>query len=167
VYTCREYCGRTLPTNQALGGHAAGHRSRQGEAAAVGTVRELGEDGAAAFLLAAPAAGSRRRRPRRTYECRKCRKVFATRVALGGHMRVHYTSPPIVPARRNKKKRCLAMQPVEEDIAAAAAADADPAPPSDLSLALSIKTEEATPPAAAPAGGVRAAVRLFGIDISL
>jgi hypothetical protein len=168
VYTCKE-CGRTFPTNQALGGHAAGHRSRQREAeaaaAAAGMMRGLGEDGGAAAFLAAL---RRARREEAPHECRKCRKVFATGVALGGHMRVHYTGPPIVPARRSKK-RCLATQPVaaavEEDVAVAAAGAAAAAPPPDLSLALSIKTEEPAPPPAPAGGGVRA-VRLFGIDIS-
>ncbi|XP_022684312.1 zinc finger protein GLI4-like [Setaria italica] len=157
VYTCKE-CGRTFTTNQALGGHAAGHRSRQREAeaaAAAAGMMPAGVD-AAAFL----AALRRSRREEAPHECRKCHKVFATGVALGGHMRVHYTGPPIVPTRKNKK-RCLALalQP-EEDIAAAAA----PTPPG-LSLALSIKAEEAPPSSPAPAGGVRV-VRLFGIDIS-
>ncbi|CAN6325719.1 unnamed protein product [Urochloa humidicola] len=151
-YTCKE-CGRSFPTNQALGGHAAGHRNRQREveaaAAAAGMVPE-GEDGAA--LRRARGGG----REEATHECRKCGKVFATGVALGGHMRVHYTGPPIVPARKNKRRR-LALLPVMEEVAS---------PPPGLSLALSIKMEaEAQPSTPAPAGGARA-VRLFGIDIS-
>ncbi|CAN6362167.1 unnamed protein product [Urochloa humidicola] len=155
-YTCKE-CGRSFPTNQALGGHAAGHRNRQREAeavaAAAGMVPE-GEDGAAFLAALRRARGGREEAP---HECRKCGKVFATGVALGGHMRVHYTGPPIVPARKNKRRR-LALLPVGDDIAATP-------PPPGLSLALSIKTEAEAPSTPAPAGGVRV-VRLFGIDIS-
>ncbi|CAN6357516.1 unnamed protein product [Urochloa humidicola] len=154
-YTCKE-CGRSFPTNQALGGHAAGHRNRQREAdaaaAAAGMVPE-GEDGAAFLAALRRARGGGREEA--THECRKCGKVFATGVALGGHMRVHYTGPPIVPARKNRRRR-LALLPVMEDIAS---------PPPGLSLALSIKTEAEAPPTPAPAGGARV-VRLFGIDIS-
>ncbi|CAO2147533.1 unnamed protein product [Urochloa humidicola] len=154
-YTCKE-CGRSFPTNQALGGHAAGHRNRQREAeavaAAAGMVPE-GEDGAAFLAALRRARGGGR--DEATHECRKCGKVFATGVALGGHMRVHYTGPPIVPARKNRRRR-LALLPVMEDIAS---------PPPGLSLALSIKTEAEAPPTPAPAGGARV-VRLFGIDIS-
>jgi len=76
-------------------------------------------------------------------------------------MRVHYTGPPIVPARNknNSKKQGLAPLLAVQDVAVAA-----PPPPTGLSLALSIKTEEA--PSAAPAGAGRVVVRLFGIDIS-
>ncbi|OEL20368.1 hypothetical protein BAE44_0018613 [Dichanthelium oligosanthes] len=144
-YTCKE-CGKSFPTNQALGGHVAGHRTRQREAeaaaAAAGTTPL--QDGDAALRR-----GSRAEAP---HECRKCHKVFNTGVQLGGHMRVHYTGPPIVPFRKNRK-RGLAP-PVEDDTAA----------PPGLSLALSIKTEEA-PPSPAPAGAGRV-VRLFGVDIS-
>ncbi|CAO2145487.1 unnamed protein product [Urochloa humidicola] len=151
-YTCKE-CGRSFPTNQALGGHAAGHRNRQREAeAAAGMVPE-GEDGAAFLAALRRARGGGREEA--THECRKCGKVFATGVALGGHMRVHYTGPPIVPARKNKRRR-LALLPVMEDVAS---------PPPGLSLALSIKTEVEVPSTPAPAGGARV-VRLFGIDIS-
>jgi hypothetical protein len=82
--------------------------------------------------------------------------VFATGVALGGHMRVHYTGPPIVPARRKNRKRGLALLAAADIVAA-------PPPPTGLSLALAIKKEEAPPTAPAGAGRV---VRLFGIDIS-
>ncbi|CAL5098445.1 unnamed protein product [Urochloa decumbens] len=158
-YTCKE-CGRSFPTNQALGGHAAGHRNRQREAeaaaAAAGMVPE-GEDSAAFLAALRRARGGREEAP---HECRKCGKVFATGVALGGHMRVHYTGPPIVPARKNKRRRLALLMPVGDD------AGATPPPPPGLSLALSIKTEaEAPSTPAAPAGGVRV-VRLFGIDIS-
>ncbi|CAL4995736.1 unnamed protein product [Urochloa decumbens] len=152
-YTCKE-CGRSFPTNQALGGHAAGHRNRQREAeaaaAAAGMVPE-GEDSAAFLAALRRARGGREEAP---HECRKCGKVFATGVALGGHMRVHYTGPPIVPARKNKRRRLALLMPVGDDAAA-------PPTPPGLSLALSIKTEAEAP----PAGGSRV-VRLFGIDIS-
>jgi hypothetical protein len=120
-----------------------------------------------------------------------CGKMFATGVALGGHMRVHYTGPPIVPTRKNKK-RCLAPPPpqtAEGDIAVNVAAPpagavglslalsikaeeniaaAPPVAAAGLSLGLSIKTEEESPstPPAVPAGGAVRVVRLFGIDIS-
>ena len=128
---------------------------REAEAAAVAGMAMPIQDGAAL------------RRARRAaeaaphHQCRKCHKVFATGVALGGHMRVHYTGPPIVPARNknNSKKQGLAPLLAVQDVAVAA-----PPPPTGLSLALSIKTAEA--PSAAPAGAGRVVVRLFGIDIS-
>jgi hypothetical protein len=185
-YTCKE-CGKSYPTNQALGGHAAGHKNKQREAeamaAAMAAAAAGGGEGGASLAAAFPLIrrGGKADQP---HECRMCGKMFATGVALGGHMRVHYTGPPIVPTRKNKK-RCLAPPPpptpAEGDIAVAA-------PPASaevglslalsikaeeniaaagLSLALSIKTEEeppSTPPA--PGGGAVRVVRLFGIDIS-
>ncbi|OEL13519.1 hypothetical protein BAE44_0025463 [Dichanthelium oligosanthes] len=147
-YTCKE-CGKSFPTNQALGGHVAGHRTRQREAEATAAV---------AWMMPLPDAGAalgRGRRAEAPHECRKCHKVFNTGVQLGGHMRVHYTGPPIVPVRKNRK-RGLALPVEDEDIAAP--------PPPGLSLALSIKMEE-VPPSPAPAGAGRV-VRLFGIDIN-
>ncbi|KAF8707172.1 hypothetical protein HU200_030418 [Digitaria exilis] len=82
------------------------------------------------------------------YVCRKCQKVFSTGYALGGHMRVHFTGPPIGPTRKSKEKS-LALLPVEHDIVV-------PSSP-DISLTLSIKT-----PSPVLAGRL---VRLFGIDI--
>jgi len=155
-YTCK-FCGKSYTSHQALGGHVAKHKSKQreAEAAAVAGMAMPIQDGAAL------------RRARRAaeaaphHQCRKCHKVFATGVALGGHMRVHYTGPPIVPARNknNSKKQGLAPLLAAQDVAVAALP-----PPTGLSLALSIKTEEA--PSAAPAGAGRVVVRLFGIDIS-
>jgi len=148
-YTCK-VCGKSYATNQALGGHAAGHKNKQRRAASIAA--------AFPFPLGRGGAGGKADEP---HECRKCGKVFASGVALGGHMRVHYTGPPIVPARKNKK-RCLAPPPpAEGDIAVAA-------PPVGLSLALSIKTDEESPstPPDAPAGAAVRAVRLFGIDVS-
>ncbi|KAG2622858.1 hypothetical protein PVAP13_3KG008800 [Panicum virgatum] len=155
-YTCK-FCGKSYTSHQALGGHVAKHKSmqREAEAAAVAGMAMPIQDGAAL------------RRARRAaeaaphHQCRKCHKVFATGVALGGHMRVHYTGPPIVPARNknNSKKQGLAPLLAVQDVAVAALP-----PPTGLSLALSIKAEEA--PSAAPAGAGRVVVRLFGIDIS-
>ncbi|KAG2614762.1 hypothetical protein PVAP13_3NG006990 [Panicum virgatum] len=155
-YTCK-FCGKSYTSHQALGGHVAKHKSMQREAAAAAAA-------AAAGMAAMPIQdGDALRRARRAaeapphHQCRKCHKVFATGVALGGHMRVHYTGPPIVPARKkNRNKQGLAPLAVEDVIA--------PPPPAALSLALSIKTEEA--PSTAPAGAGRVVVRLFGIDIS-
>nr|CAB3490836.1 unnamed protein product [Digitaria exilis] len=96
--------------------------------------------------------------------CRKCHKEFATGVALGGHMRVHYTGKPIVPKRRktNNKQRALALLPLVEHHGGIAAPSSSPG----ISLALSINTAEDAPsPSPAGADGSRV-VRLFGIDIS-
>ncbi|CAD6254943.1 unnamed protein product [Miscanthus lutarioriparius] len=154
-------------------------------------VAAVGGGGTGASLAAAFPLIHRGGKADQPHECRMCGKVFATGVALGGNMRVHYTGPPIVPTRKNKK-RCLAPPPpptpAEGGIAVAAAppeaavglslalsikaeeniAAAPPVAAAGLSLALSIKAEEeppSTPPAATAGGAVRA-VRLFGIDIS-
>ena len=155
-YTCK-FCGKSYTSHQALGGHVAKHKSMQREAAAAAAAgmeaMPLQDGGAGALRRARRAEAP----PYHHHQCRKCHKVFATGVALGGHMRVHYTGPPIVPARKkNRNKQGLARLAVEDVIAAP--------PPAALSLALSIKTEEA--PSAAPAGAGRVVVRLFGIDIS-
>nr|CAB3488996.1 unnamed protein product [Digitaria exilis] len=101
-----------------------------------------------------PVVSQRVDQPRREYTyrkkcvdhvCRKCQKVFSTGHALGGHMRVHFTAPPIGPTRKSPARL--------PDIAV-------PSSPG-VSLELSIKTEGA--PLPLPAGRV---VRLFGIDIS-
>jgi len=137
-YTCK-FCGKSYTSHQALGGHVAKHKSmqREAEAAAVAGMAMPIQDGAAL------------RRARRAaeaaphHQCRKCHKVFATGVALGGHMRVHYTGPPIVPARnKNNSKKQGRLAPLAvQDVAVAA-----PPPPT--------------------AGAGRVVVRLFGIDIS-
>ncbi|CAO2182088.1 unnamed protein product [Urochloa humidicola] len=146
-YSCK-LCGKSYTTHQGLGGHAAGHRNRQKEAeaaAAAGMMIGLGQghDGGGGAFLAALRRGGRRAAEEPRHECSKCHKVFATGVALGGHMRMHYTGPPIV--HKKSKRRCLAP-PVSE---------------ADLRLALSTLTEERPSPAAVAAGRVR----LFGIDI--
>ncbi|RLM58206.1 hypothetical protein C2845_PM18G14770 [Panicum miliaceum] len=150
-YTCK-FCGKAYTSHQALGGHVAKHKSGQREAAAAGMAMPLQDGGA--FLAALRRA--RRAEAPPHHQCRKCHKVFATGVALGGHMRVHYTGPPIVPARRKNRKRGLALLAAADIFAA-------PPPPTGLSLALAIKKKEAPP--TAPAGAGRVA-RLFGIDIS-
>nr|CAB3459279.1 unnamed protein product [Digitaria exilis] len=163
-YTCKE-CGKSFPTNQALGGHAAGHRNRQREAeamaaaaAAAGIMGANHHDGGA-FL----AELRRARAVAAPHVCRKCHKEFATGVALGGHMRVHYTGKPIVPKRRKtNNKRALALLPLVEHHGDIAASSSSPG----LSLALPINTAEDAPsPSPAGADGSRV-VRLFGIDIS-
>ncbi|OEL36706.1 hypothetical protein BAE44_0002277 [Dichanthelium oligosanthes] len=137
-YTCK-LCGKSYATHQGLGGHAAGHRNRQKEAeAAAAAAGMMAQDGSA-FL----AAFRRGRRAEEPHECQKCHKVFPSGVALGGHMRMHYTGPPIV--HKKSKKRCLALLP------GSAVSEAD------LRLALSTITE--------PAPAVAGRVRLFGIDI--
>ncbi|KAF8642746.1 hypothetical protein HU200_067127 [Digitaria exilis] len=152
-YSCK-LCGKSYTTHQGLGGHAAGHRNRQkeAEAAAAAMVMMGVPDADAGEFLAALRRRGGRKKAEATHECQKCQKVFATGVALGGHMRMHYTGPPIV--HKKSKKRCLAPP-----LAAAAVSDgAD-----DLRLALSttIKEEAPSPAVAAAAGRVR----LFGIDI--
>ncbi|KAF8707171.1 hypothetical protein HU200_030417 [Digitaria exilis] len=164
-YTCKE-CGKSFPTNQALGGHVAGHRNRQREAeamaaaaAAAGIMGANHHDGGA-FL----AELRRARTVAAPHVCRKCHKEFATGVALGGHMRVHYTGKPIVPKRwkTNNKQRALALLPLVEHHGGIAAPSSSPG----ISLALSINTAEDAPsPLPAGADGSRV-VRLFGIDIS-
>ena len=138
-YSCK-LCGKSYSSHQGLGGHAAGHKNRQkeAEAAAAAAAAMMGQEDGGAFL-AAFRRGRRAAQPPR--ECRKCHKVFPTGVALGGHMRMHYTGPPIV-HRKNKKQRGLVSE-------------------ADLRLALSTATEAPPQPAAAVAGRVR----LFGIDI--
>lgn len=141
-YSCK-LCGKSYATHQGLGGHAAGHRNRQKEAEAAAAAAGMmmgGPDDAAAFLDAL----RRGRKAEEPHECQKCHKVFATGVALGGHMRMHYTGPPIV--HKKNKKRCLAPPPVSD---------------ADLRLALSTIKEEPSPAPPVAAGRVR----LFGIDI--
>ncbi|CAO2167321.1 unnamed protein product [Urochloa humidicola] len=133
-YSCK-LCGKTYTTHQGLGGHAAGHRNRQKEA----------EAAAAGMVMVGP--GQDAGRSTEPHECQKCHKVFATGVALGGHMRMHYTGPPIV--HRKSKRMCLAPPP-------------PPVSEADLRLALSTLTDERPSPAPAVAAG---RVRLFGIDI--
>nr|CAB3488997.1 unnamed protein product [Digitaria exilis] len=148
-YTCKE-CGKSFPTNQALGGHAAGHRNRQREAeamaaaaAAAGIMGANHHDGGA-FL----AELRRERAVAAPHVCRKCHKEFATGVALGGHMRVHYTGEPIVPKRRKTNtKRALALLPLVEHHGGIATPSSSPG----LSLALSINTAEDAP-SPSPAG---------------
>lgn len=155
VYSCK-LCGKSYSSHQGLGGHAAGHRNRQKEAeaaaaaAAVGMMMGLGQDGGA--LLDALRRGRRAEEP---HECQKCHKVFATGVALGGHMRMHYTGPPIV-HKRTKRRCVVALAP--------APAPAPAVSEADLRLALSTVTEERrSSPAPPPVSAGR--VRLFGIDI--
>ncbi|KAL6614031.1 hypothetical protein ACP70R_036301 [Stipagrostis hirtigluma subsp. patula] len=155
-YSCK-LCGKSYPTHQGLGGHAAGHRNRQKEAAAAAEAAGILMNGGEV-----PAAlGPRQEQP---HECKVCNKLFPTGVALGGHMRMHYTGPPIV--HRKNKKRCLAP-PLDDE--------------ADLTLALRIKTDERPAPATAveaapqpatpapvvetpePAAAER--VLLFGVDI--
>ncbi|PAN27156.1 hypothetical protein PAHAL_5G062200 [Panicum hallii] len=136
-YSCK-LCGKSYSSHQGLGGHAAGHKTRQKEAEAAAAAITMGQEDGGAFL----AAFRRGRRAQPPHECRKCHKVFPTGVALGGHMRMHYTGPPIV--HRKNKKRGLVSE-------------------ADLRLALSTATTEAPPPPPAPAAAGR--VRLFGIDI--
>ncbi|CAO1942580.1 unnamed protein product [Urochloa humidicola] len=131
-YSCK-LCGKTYTTHQGLGGHAAGHRNRQKEA----------EAAAAGMMMMGPGQGGGGRGE--PHECQKCHKVFATGVALGGHMRMHYTGPPIV--HKKSKRRCLAPPPPTVSEA-------------DLRLALSTLTKERPAPAV-----VAGRVRLFGIDI--
>ncbi|RLN24075.1 hypothetical protein C2845_PM07G31030 [Panicum miliaceum] len=136
-YSCKQ-CGKSYPSHQGLGGHAAGHKTRQKEAdatAAAAAAVMMGQEDGGAFL----AAFRRGLRAQATHECRKCRKVFPTGMALGGHMRMHYTGPPIV--HRKNKRRGLVSE-------------------ADMRLALSNATV-APPPAPAVAGRVR----LFGTDI--
>ncbi|GJM93686.1 hypothetical protein PR202_ga10268 [Eleusine coracana subsp. coracana] len=90
-YTCAE-CGKRYPTNQALGGHVAGHRNRRVAAAA------------AAHQDGAGPSGSKEKEEK-VHDCKKCGVVFATGVQLGGHMRKHWKGEPIRP----KKKQCLAQ----------------------------------------------------------
>ncbi|CAL4953321.1 unnamed protein product [Urochloa decumbens] len=130
-YSCK-LCGKTYATHQGLGGHAAGHRNRQKEAEAAAAA-------VAGMMMVGPGGGGRRA-AEEPHECQKCHKVFATGVALGGHMRMHYTGPPIV--HKKSKRRCLAPPPAVTEV--------------DLRLALS------TVSAPAVAAG---RVRLFGIDI--
>ncbi|XP_062181759.1 zinc finger protein ZAT9-like [Phragmites australis] len=146
-YSCKE-CGKSFPTHQGLGGHAAGHMNRRKEAEAAAAAAGILQDGSVI-----PAACRRGTESEKRHECKKCHEVFDKGVALGGHMRSHYTGPPI---GYRKKKRCLAPPvvvlapppaPVAEGVA-------------DLKRALSIKEGEPSP---APA--VTSRVRLFGVDI--
>jgi hypothetical protein len=91
-YICR-ICGKSYPTNQGLGGHAAGHMNRRKEAEAAAN------PGAAA------------RQERREHKCKLCGKVFPSGVALGGHMRKHYNGPPILMNRKISKNRRVASLP--------------------------------------------------------
>nr|CAB3475053.1 unnamed protein product [Digitaria exilis] len=131
-YSCK-LCGKSYTTHQGLGGHAAGHRNRQKEAeaaAAAAGMMMMGVPAAdAGEFLAALCRRGGRKKAEATHECQKCHKVFATGVALGGHMRMHYTGPPIV--HKKSKKRCLA---------AAVSDGAD-----DLRLALSTTIKEEAP----------------------
>jgi hypothetical protein len=131
AYTCKE-CGKSYPTNQALGGHVAGHKNKQREAEAVAAAAEAGPD---ATVL------DRRDKVGQSHVCLKCGKMFSKAVALGGHMRAHYTGPRIVIVRNNKKRCLVPPPPAEEDLAS-------PPPPEEdwavagLSRSLSIRAEE-------------------------
>lgn len=130
-YTCKE-CGKSYPTNQALGGHVAGHKNKQREAEAVAAAAEAGPD---ATVL------DRRDKVGQSHVCLKCGKMFSKAVALGGHMRAHYTGSRIVIVRNNKKRCLVPPPPAEEDLAS-------PPPPEEdwavagLSRSLSIRAEE-------------------------
>jgi rubredoxin len=97
-YTCRE-CGKWFKTNQALGGHAAGHKNRRLAAAAASGTHQ---DGAVASH-----SGSKQEEKR--YECKVCSAVFDAGVQLGGHMRKHWKGEPIVP---KKKMRLIEQLPL-------------------------------------------------------
>jgi len=84
-YTCKQ-CGVWFAMHQGLGGHMAGHKTR--ELAAVPCRRDA--------------------KPEKVHVCRICAAVFPAGIQLGGHMRKHYTGAPIVP----KKKPRLAVQPL-------------------------------------------------------
>jgi DNA-directed RNA polymerase subunit RPC12/RpoP len=187
-YTCKE-CGKSYPTNQALGGHVAGHKNKQREAEAVAAAAEAGPD---ATVL------DRRYKVGQSHVCLKCGKMFSKAVALGGHMRAHYTGPRIVIVRNNKKRCLVPPPPAEEDLASPPPPEEDwavaglsrslsiraeeelvaplpPPPPlpaadEDLaarrSLSLSINTDEEPPSTAAPAGA-GGVLRLFGVDIDI
>ncbi|KAG0540496.1 hypothetical protein BDA96_03G414100 [Sorghum bicolor] len=157
-YSCKD-CGKTYSTHQGLGGHAAGHKNRQREqeamAAAAGMMMMPHGGGGGAEFLAALRRGRKAEEP---HACQKCHKVFATGVALGGHMRMHYTGPPIV---HKSKRRCVAL---------VAAGQQQPPPPpavteADLRLALSAANTEEPSSSAAPAMAGTGRLRLFGIDI--
>ncbi|CAO1945376.1 unnamed protein product [Urochloa humidicola] len=159
-YTCDE-CSVWFPTHQGLGGHVAGHRNR--EAAAGGVP---GDGGGAACRRGA--------RPEKEHVCKICGAVFPAGVQLGGHMRKHYAGPPIVPNKRPRLVISNGIQPLMT-------------PPVDLTLALSVAGDEASPSTAAeaaahPAGpepevegtaepapgpAVPGRVLLFGIDIGV
>lgn len=152
-YSCK-VCGKTYSTHQGLGGHAAGHRNRQREqesmAAAAGMMM-MPHGGGGEFL----AALRRGRKAEEPHACQKCHKVFATGVALGGHMRMHYTGPPIV---HKSNKRCVAL-----------VAAVQPPPPvvSEADLRLALSTAKTEKPSSSPAPAVEGTgrLRLFGIDI--
>ncbi|KAJ1286577.1 hypothetical protein BS78_03G363300 [Paspalum vaginatum] len=131
-YSCK-LCGKSYPTPQGLGGHAAGHRNKQREAEAAAAAAGMPLEAGGALLAALHGD----KEEKKTHTCTKCGKVFDRGVSLGGHMRMHYTGPPIE-TKRNKKMRVVAPPPV-----------AVPPP--------SMKTEQPSP------GAGR--VRLFGVDI--
>ncbi|KAL6840062.1 hypothetical protein ACP4OV_029872 [Aristida adscensionis] len=158
-YTCK-ICGRTFATHQGLGGHAAGHRNRQKEEEAAAAAAQDGG--------AAPAGLGLAGAPQAEHKCKHCDKVFGTGVQLGGHMRMHYSGPPIVQKKRPRREPSppppavivedltLALAP---SLAAAVEAAqvkivqaAEPAP-------VVVPIMEATGPA------VVRRVRLFGVDI--
>ena len=85
-YRCKQ-CGVWFAMHQGLGGHMAGHKTRE--------------------LAAVPCRGDAAK-PEKVHVCRICAAEFPTGVQLGGHMRKHYTGAPIVP----KKKPRLAVQPL-------------------------------------------------------
>ncbi|OEL36868.1 hypothetical protein BAE44_0002120 [Dichanthelium oligosanthes] len=156
-YTCKQ-CNMWFQTHQGLGGHKAGHSNKEAAAAAAGML----EDGAAPC--------HRNAKPAKAHVCKVCGEVFTAGVQLGGHMRKHYTGPPIVP---NKKPRlAIAIEPH--------------LPPPALTLALSVNAVEASPapaveaapqpgpapaveraPEPAPRPAAAGRVLLFGIDIGM
>ncbi|AQK99043.1 hypothetical protein ZEAMMB73_Zm00001d012184 [Zea mays] len=115
-YICK-LCGMTYSTQQALGGHVAGHRNKQRAAAAsTGMMQNGGGDSLAALRRGSNAQA--------TYVCQECRMEFTTGTALGGHKRKHYDGPPIM--RKNNKRPC---QPLPVTLALFPTKTEEPSPP--------------------------------------
>jgi DNA-directed RNA polymerase subunit RPC12/RpoP len=110
-YICK-ICGKSYPTNQGLGGHAAGHMNRRKEAEAAAN------PGAAA------------RQERREHKCTQCGKVFPSGVALGGHMRKHYNGPPISNRKTSKHRRVASLPQTVPDVTLSLLGNRQPSHPS-------------------------------------
>ncbi|GAA0157096.1 C2H2 zinc finger transcription factor [Lithospermum erythrorhizon] len=81
-YRC-SVCDKSFSSYQALGGHKASHRNKEGNHPSTSTSTTTGVGGSNSYVSALNPSG-------RPHECSICHKLFPTGQALGGHKRRHY-----------------------------------------------------------------------------